>query len=581
VILPWQDPPEYCIKVNIESNVPARMRDGMILFADVYRPAADGPWPVLLMRTPYDKSQAQNISFAHPVWYARHGFMVVVQDCRGRWKSEGEWYPLKHEELDGYDTINWAAQLPGSSGYVAMYGFSYAGAVQLLAAAKNPKPLVAIIPAFTPADYYDGCFYRGGAFQQAFAMTWSAYLAQDTAQKQGDYQLEQDIIIALHNVWPHYWAGPQKNSLVRNDNIISYYYDWIKHDVYDDYWIQWSIRSRYERINVPGLHITGWYDIFLEGTLENFCELDKRSQSNIDSNKHKLVIGPWYHMPWQQKVGNMDCGNEARNCVDALQILWLNNILRKNKNQIETEPRISYFVMGMDRWRHTDSWPPVGVQPVIYYLRSGGRANSLNGDGKLDQKGSGNDPSDIYTYDPRNPAMSLGGRSGCINGVTPMGVYDQTPQEFKNGMLVYTSEILTGDLLVIGNVEVVLFAATSAEDTDFVARLTDVFPDGRSQNIVDGIIRSRFRNSISCPMPVGAGEVCQYNICLGATAYLFKAGHRVRLDITSSNFPAYDRNSNSGKLLSQITPALWQVATQIIFHNTMYPSRISLPIVPD
>lgn len=577
--VPWQDPPARYKQVNMERNVPARMRDGTVLYSDVYRPAGEGPWPVLLMRHPYDKTQAQNICYAHPAWYACHGYLVVIQDCRGRWLSEGEWYPFKYEETDGIDTVLWAAGLPGSNGRVAMYGFSYGGATQLLTAVNRPQPLAAVIPAFTASDYYDGWFYRGGAFQHAFAISWSAQLAQDTARRRGDYVLEEDIAGALRNAWSRYWAGPQINPLVRDETIIRYYYDWLRHDVDDEYWRQWSIRTRYEKITVPALHIAGWYDIFLDGTLENFTGLQEKAGSEKARLSQKLVIGPWYHMPWHRKVGGEDLGEEAGNCVDALQIHWLNKVMLGQKNQLETEPGVAYFVLGMNRWQFADEWPPRKSKEERYYLHSGGRANSLQGDGRMDRNVPGDEPEDLYTYDPRNPAFSLGGRSGCLDALTPMGRYDQKPQELRNGMLVYTSRVLESELLVIGRIEAKLYAAATVTDTDFVARLTDVYPDGRSMNVVDGIIRARFRESYTHPTALRPGAVYEYKINLGSTAYLFNEGHRIRLEITSSNFPAYDRHTNSAKPLAQATAADWQVSTVTVYHSNSYPSSITLPVI--
>jgi putative CocE/NonD family hydrolase len=555
------------------------MRDGAVLYADIYRPKGDGPWPVLLMRHPYDKTQPEDISYAHPIWYARYGYMVVIQDVRGRWASEGEWYPFKHEGADGYDTVVWAAELPGSNGRVGMFGFSYGGVTQLLSALHQPPGLSTIIPALTGSNYYEGWTYRGGALHQAFTQSWSTFLSQDTAHRNQDYILEGNLAGTFGNAWANYWYPLQYFPFITQEGVAPYYPDWLKHDTYDDYWQKWSINSRYEQISVSGLHITGWYDIFLEGTIENFQGLRARANNDRARENQKLVIGPWYHMPWHQQVGSVDFGEDARNCIDALQVLWLDKYLRGESNQLENEPSVALFVMGDNRWRFEDEWPPDQTQPTAFYLHSGGRANSLNGNGWLAQDEPEDELPDIFTYDPRLPVISIGGHSCCVDIATPMGAFDQRPREYQNNVLIYGSEILTDDVVVIGPVEVMLFVASTAVDTDFTAKLVDVYPDGRAINMAEGIIRARFRTSLEQPSLIEPDRVYEYKILVGSTANVFKAGHRIRVEISSSNFPMFDRNTNSGKPLSEAGPADWFVATQTVFHDSRYPSHLVLPIV--
>ncbi len=577
---PWQDPPARYPDVVVERDVPSHMRDGTLLYCDIYRPNGEGPWPVLLMRHPYDKTQAENLSYAHPSWYARYGYMVVVQDCRGRWMSEGEWYPFKYEEQDSYDTVVWAARLIGSNGHVAMYGFSYAGATQLWAALQRPPGLAAIMPALTGSDYYDGWTYRGGALQHAFTQSWSVFLAQDTAHRRQDYELEGSIAGAFGNAWDNYWIPPQYYPFIRQEGLAPYYYDWLTHDRYDEYWKQWSIRTRYEQIEVPALHIGGWYDVFLEGTIENFKGIQARAASARARQDQKLVIGPWFHMPWHQKVGGHDFGDEARNCVDALQVLWLDQHLRGERNQLDGEPSVALFIMGENKWRFENEWPLERAQTTRFFLHSKGRANSLNGNGWLDQATPSDELPDIFTYDPRNPVLSIGGHSCCVDTLTPMGAFDQRSQEYRNDVLIYTTDALAADTEVTGVVEVLLYAASTAVDTDFTAKLVDVCPCGDAINLAEGIIRARFRESPEHPTPIEPNRVYEYRILVGSTANVFKAGHRIRLEISSSNFPTFDRNSNSGKRLAEAGPADWFVATQTVFHDDRYPSHIVLPIVP-
>lgn len=578
--LPWTDQPIRFPEVEVERNVPGRMRDGALLYADIYRPKGQGPWPVLIIRDPYDKVRAQNLTYAHPSWYARYGYIVVAQDLRGRWMSEGEWYPFKYEEEDGYDTVVWAAGLPGSNGQVGMYGFSYAGATQLLSAVHQPPGLATIIPALTSSDYHDGWTYRGGALHHAFTRSWATFLAQDTAHRWQDYQLEGTLAGAMGNIWAHYWLPPLYYPVLEQEGLAPYYYDWLQHETYDDYWRRWSIRPRYSQVTVPALHIAGWYDIFLEGTLENFTSLQQQAGSEAARQNQKLVVGPWFHMPWHQQVGGFDFGDDARNCVDALQILWFDRYLRGERNQLESEPPVSLFVMGENTWRFEQAWPLPQARASQLFFHSQGRANSLNGNGWLSADSPADELADVFTYDPRLPVMSVGGHSCCVDTLTPMGAFDQRSQEYRSEVLVYSTERLAEDVTVIGPVEVILYAASTAVDTDFTAKLVDVYPDGRAINLGEGILRARFRDSLEEPALIEPGRVYRYRIMVGSTANVFKAGHRIRVEISSSNFPAFDRNTNSGKPLVEAGPADWFVATQTVFHDGRYPSHIVLPVVP-
>jgi putative CocE/NonD family hydrolase len=578
--LPWQDPPVRYREVDVERGVGCQMRDGTILYADVYRPRGEGPWPVLLMRHPYDKTRAEDYSYAPPLWYARYGYMVVVQDCRGRWASEGEWYPLRHEADDGYDTVAWAAGLPGSNGKVGMYGFSYAGATQLLTAAGQPPGLATIMPAMTGSDYYDGWTYRGGALHYAFTLGWALALAQHTAHRRGDYALETELAAAFRGQLEALWTPPGDYALLRKEEIAPYYHDWLQHDTWDDYWQQWSIRRRYERIAVPALHVDGWYDIFLEGALENFTSLQRRASGDGAHRGQKLVVGPWYHSPWHQAPGALDFGDDARCYIDALQVLWLDKHLRGERNQLDEEPPVALFVMGANQWRFEDAWPPPSARPTRYYLHSQGRANSLSGNGTLERQPPGEELPDVFTYDPDNPVLSVGGHSCCFEGLSPMGARDQRSQEYRNDVLVYTSPVLAEDLTVIGTVEAVVYAATTAADTDFTAKLVDVYPDGQAINLGEGILRARYRESLERPTPIVPGQVCEYRILVGSTANVFKAGHRLRVEVASSSFPTFDRHTNSLQPVSQAGPADHFVATQTVFHDARYPSHVVLPIIP-
>jgi putative CocE/NonD family hydrolase len=561
----------------VERDVPARMRDGATLYADVYRPSSGGPFPVILMRNPYDKTQAETLTYHHPSWYAARGYLVVVQDTRGRWRSEGEFYPFANEAEDGHDTVEWAASLPHSDGRVAMYGFSYVGVTQLQAALERPSSLVTICPGLTASQYYDGWAYNGGAFALAFNASWATYLAMDDARRRGDDAATQRLNAAFLGAPNFYGHLPLKEyPPLSSSGFGRYFFDWLEHPSYDDYWRRWSIEEDYSRVGVPALHIGGWYDVFIRGTVKNFEGLLRGAGNERSRAEQKLLVGPWYHLPWSRLTG-MDFGPEARNVVDDWQLRWFDQFLRDEDTGVLNSP-VTLFLMGENRWVEENSWPPEGVEFRDYYLRSGGAANSINGDGALSPEPPEDEPPDVYTYDPMFPVPSAGGHSCCFPIIAPMGPSDQTSVEVLNGVLIYTSQPLERDLTVIGPVSATLYAATSAPDTDFTVKLCDVFPEGRSVNILEGIIRARYRESLSNPTPVTPNEVHEYRVDLGPTATVFKAGHRIRVQVSSSDFPQWDRNLNTGEEPGIEGAARARVATQVVLHQRRHASRITLPV---
>ena len=285
-------------QVTMQRNVPCRMRDGVTLYADVYRPAGEGPFPVILMRLPYDKTQAENITYSHPSWYAQRGYMVVVQDVRGYWASEGEFTPFLNEAEDGYDTIEWAARLPGANGRVGMYGFSYAGATQLMPATLRPPSLVTVCPALTASQYYEGWTYNQGALALAFAMSWAVNLAGMEARRAKDDEAMASLQAAYANSQGWNWYLPLAEFPPLTGKYGSYFFDWLAHPTYDDYWRRWSIDEDYSRLTIPALHIAGWYDIFLSGSVKNFVGMRTGGGSDAARAGQKLIVGPWTHMPW-------------------------------------------------------------------------------------------------------------------------------------------------------------------------------------------------------------------------------------------------------------------------------------------
>jgi putative CocE/NonD family hydrolase len=563
--------------LTVQRDVPCPMRDGVRLMSDVYFPAGDGPFPVLLIRLPYDKTQAENVSYSHPSWYARHGYVVVAQDTRGRYASEGDWYPFRYEAEDGYDAIEWAARLPGANGRVGMYGFSYAGATQLLAATLRPPSLTAVCPAMTGSQYYEGWTFNQGALALAFVVSWALSLGVNGAQRRRDDEAMAGYASAFAASLAWDWHLPLNAIPPLLGKDTAYFFDWLAHPTYDDYWRGWSIDEDYGRIAVPGLHIAGWYDTFLGGTVKNFVSLRQGAGSEEARRAQKLVIGPWFHIPWKPLVGQTS-QNASPTVVDDWQLAWFDHFLKDRGTGVLDAP-VTLFVLGEDAWHDYESWPPPTSRPIPWYLHSGGRANSCFGDGTISPAIPALEPPDVFTYDPGVPNVSRGGHSCCFPFVAPMGPADQAESEQWNSVLVYTSEPLSRDLLLIGDVAVVLFAATSAVDTDWTARLCQVDPNGRSTNLQEGIVRARFRDSSTNPSPIKPGEVYRYQLRLGPVGVRVPAGYRLRLDVASSDFPQWDRNLNTGGPLGTEGPSASITATQVVLHDETHPSHVILPIV--
>jgi putative CocE/NonD family hydrolase len=565
--------------VLVERNVAAMMRDGVTLMADVYRPSEEGSYPVILIRLPYDKTGAENITYSHPAWYAKHGYIVVAQDNRGRYASEGEWYPFKHEAEDGHDTIEWAAKLPGSNGKVGMYGFSYAGATQLLPAVLRPPSLVTICPAMTGSQYYECWTYNGGAFALSFAASWAMSLGIGNAKKRGDSAAMGAYATAFAGSMGWHWYQPLTTHPPLQTGDTDYFFDWLAHPTYDDYWRQWSIDEDYSRIDLPALHVAGWYDVFLAGSVKNFVALQHHAGSDEAKANQKLIIGPWYHMPWKPFIGQSS-DDAAPSVVDDWQLAWFDQFLKGQETGVMESP-VMLFIMGEDRWQDFGEWPPARSTPTPIYLHSNGRANSAFGDGVLSSDAPRDEPSDIFTYDPGIPNLSQGGHSCCFDFVAPMGPANQEPSERSNGVLVYTTDPLRDDVLLIGDVSVVLYAASSAVDTDWTARLCRVDENGVSINLQEGIVRARFRESFAEPSLIEPNRIYEYRIALGPVGVRISAGHRIRLSVSSSDFPQWDRNMNTGGQLCAEGPHAAITATQVVLHNAEHPSHVILPIMKE
>ena len=577
------------IPIRVDQNVPARMRDGTTLYADVYRPEVPGRYPVILTRTPYDKDNyGTRVDSLDPIRAAREGYAVVIQNVRGRYNSEGKFYTFMNEIEDGYDTVEWAATQPWSTGKVGMHGGSYVGATQWLAAVSRPPHLVAIFPSITSHDYYEGWTYQGGAFQLNFALNWSLSLSlanmENLSRSLGDLAAEGKVMAkAFDHLHDAVGFLPLKDyPALSAPGLAPYYYDWIKHPENDSYWRQWNIEDRHHTIQVPAYSMGGWYDIFLGGTIRNFVGMRKNGATEEARRGQKLMIGPWFHdSDPGNKTGEVDFGlasDTASFDFHGIKLRWFDHWLKAEENGIIDEAPVRIFVMGTNVWRDEGEWPLSRTSYVNYYLHSDGNANTLNGDGSLSPEAPGDERWDVFLYNPVNPVPTRGGGLCCHEAAYPPGAFDQREVESRADVLVYSTPPLERDLEVTGPVTVTLWAASSAVDTDFTAKLVDLCPCGGAINLIDGIIRARYRESTTQAKLIQPDEVYEYKIDLWATSNLFKAGHCIRLEISSSNFPRFDRNPNTGNALGEDTAL--RPASQMVLHNSRYPSCVTLPVIP-
>jgi len=544
-------------RVAIHHGVSVAMRDGVKLAADVYQPEAEGTFPVLLQRTPYNRAGGAGSAAA----MAAHGYVVIIQDTRGRFDSQGEFYPFRYESQDGYDTVEWAAKLPYADGKVGMFGGSYVGATQMLAAMVSPPHLVAIQPYVTASEYYDGWTYQSGALMQWFASSWSSILGVDTLRrKAGELNDPKSWVVQLPVDTYRMLELPPVSALA------PYFRDWVAHERDDEYWRPWKISDHYAQMNVKALHSGGWHDIFLKGTIQNYEGMRRAAPARADQ---RLLLGPWAHAETspEGKVGDVTFGKQAVLDSDATILRWYDYALKGVRNEYATGAPVRLFIMGENVWRDEREFPLARTHYTSYYLRKG----TLTTDAPASEE------PEAYAYDPANPVPTIGGRLCCGNDIPP-GPADQRPNEGRAGVLVYSTPPLTKDVEATGWVKATLYASSSAVDTDFTALLADVEPSGYARFLTDGIVRARYRNSTERAEPIEPGKIYEYSIDLWATGNLFKAGHRIRLYVSSSNFPRFNRNLNTGEPIAG--SARLVKASQRIYHDAQHPSALVLPVIP-
>ncbi|MEX0428941.1 CocE/NonD family hydrolase [Nocardioides sp. DS6] len=562
----------------LERDVPMTTRDGVTLRAVVHRIEDRTDQPVVLVRNPYGEDLVRTLPYDA---FLDAGFAVVVQDCRGCATSDGDFAPFEHEEQDTLDAIGWCAALPYGNGTVATYGMSYLGMTQLAAAVDAPAELAAIVPIVTPADYHTGVAYRGGAMQLGQLTGWytmTSAMALQRRAARGEDVGEQLARFAAHaaDPWASVAEGPLADAPVVSE-VLPTWRRWLAEETWGDYWSRVGYRDRRSAIAVPGLHVGGWFDLFLGGTLDNFTTLSGSAATERARRGQRLIVGPWSHRDRDGVVGERDFGPSASEEGFGLTAAVTRFLTAAVAGERIPDAPVRIFVMGADEWRDEQEWPLARTAYTPWYLHAGGALSPV--------EPARSEPS-TYVHDPSDPVPMRGGQSGIFAGGleggdewTP-GPRDQRPLDDRADLLRFVSEPLADDVEVTGPVRVVLHAATSADDTDFVARLVDVWPDGRAMSVVDGIVRAKYRDGQDRARPITPGEVTRYEIDLWGTSQLFRAGHRIRVDIASSSYPNWSVNSGALVDVGRAIAADNRPAHQQVFHDPAHASHILLPVIP-
>ncbi|MGB9405595.1 MAG: CocE/NonD family hydrolase [Candidatus Acidiferrales bacterium] len=552
----------YAMKIDFDRRV--KMRDGVELSADVYRPDAPGQFPVILDRTPYVKASGGTRRVDRMRKYVEQGYVFVVMDVRGRGDSDGHFIPYRADGEDGYDAIEWCAAQPWSSGKVGTYGGSYEGMNQWLAAVQQPPHLTTMIALVSPSDQFvedptgipipqDISWYfftSGHVLQNDDAVDWSKvyehlpYLTLDEA------------------------AGrPSQN-----------WKDLFDHPTLDAWWEPLRYQNKFDRVQVPVLHISGWYDDEQIGTPLNYIGMTTKGATEAIRKNQKLLMGPWPHaVNSTSKLGDVDFGPTAVIDLDGYMLRWYDHWLKGIDNGVMSEPPVAIFVMGTNQWVNENEWPIARTKWTNYYIHSGGHANTLSGDGALtttEPAAEATEPTDGYRYDPANPTPFITAPSFAQIG----GPDDYRSVEARNDVLVYSTEPMTRETEICGPIRAEIYAASSAKDTDFMLKLIDVWPDGYAERLDDGMVRARYRDGMTSASLIEPGTIYRYNIDAWNTCEMFKIGHRIRVEIASSGVPKYDRNPNTGDPLGRTTTM--QPADQKIYHDREHPSHVILPVIP-
>ena len=554
-------------RILIDHHRAVRMRDGVTLYADVYRPAREGRFPAIVVRTPYGVQRESVGVHDRLIQLARMGYAVVNTDVRGRYESEGQWDPFRAEAKDGYDVVEWAAKQPWSNGKVATQGGSYLGHVQWATLGEQPPSLVAAFPAVASTNLYANWITHGGAFRLSFNFGWGVVRMP--------FRIMQPQL---------YFTGPDAAPELRYETLlkhlpletmderafqhpVQHWRDWVQHESYDAYWKAISDEEDFDRVQVPVMTQGGWFDIFLAGTINGYVGARNKGANDRVKRYSRMVIGPWGHGP-SRKYGDLDFGPDADRTLFQYEQRWHDFHLKGIDNGVGAEPPVQIFYMGVNRWRGEQDWPVPGTAYTRWHLQPG--------DGLAPAAPTGADASSSYRYDPNDPVPTTGGNN-CCGSPTIAGPVDQAPLDARKDIVRFTSEPLKEPVTIAGPVKMDLHATTDGRDTDWMVKLVDVHPDGKAYPMAEGILRARFREGLDKPSLLTSGQAYRYEIDMVGTALVFQPGHRIRVDITSSNFPQFDRNLNTGDPLGKGTKP--RVAQQTIHHSASRPSAIVLPVV--
>ncbi len=549
------------VRLLHDQRVP--MRDGISLSADVYLPRARGALPTIVQWTPYESTRERFIAWG--VWFARRGYAAVVVDVRGRYESGGEFYAWANDGVDAHDTLTWVEAQPWSNGRVGTWGRSYGALVQWQLAHLGHPSLRCVAPQVIHDDYFWDGYFTGGVFQLALslgaAVLWTSALSLVTGPSARDLVLSDRVLAHLPLVeLDEYVIGRR----------VGYWRDWWEHQTNDEWWRRFHHRP--DALRVPIFQQGGWFDPYCGSHLRTFARIGDRLPSRV-------LIGPWSHEEEVETFrGDVDLGPRSVTVIREHELAFYDRFLKDVDGDWDERPPLELFVMGVNEWRGEREWPLARTRFTPWYLRSGGLLSP--GEPRPGE------PADRYAYDPADPVPTVGGVNSVLTmtqgAETPVvpGPRDQRALEARDDVLAYTSEALDHDLEVVGPVEVVLYAASSARDTDWVVRLCDVWPDGRSIFVTEGILRARYRNGTDGDTVelLEPDEVAEYRIRVYPTAIVFRRGHRLRLDVTSSSFPRCSRNLNTGEDVG--TGTRMRVARQSVLHTDRYPSHVLLPVVP-
>jgi putative CocE/NonD family hydrolase len=582
-------------EIVIERDLMVPMRDGVRLRTDIFRPAGPGPFPTLVSRYPY---VADEMTDAGNILVAQQGYAVVWQHCRGRYGSEGVFYPFRDDGPDGYDTVEWAAAQPWSNGRVGSFGASYGGMQAWATAVTRPPHLVAIAPVSSAWSYFglNIMYWAQGVMGLGFGLMWTGQMTTWEAVRSGTpqplpaFERLERAMKEMASDPDAFMKAAMEQVAVMTDllarrplrgipelaELAPWWRDWCDHDdPRDAFWRRQHAKDHLDDLAVPIFHMTGWYDLFTGGVVEGFADLRRYGADEQLRDTHRLVVGPWSHVPGVPPRPDLPTGPDQTDMYDMREgsplMEFLGHHLRGDHPDYGERPPVRVFVMGANRWREDSQWPPAGTRLTSYWMHSAGGANTLDGDGTLSLVPPTLEPADSFVYDPADPVP---GAIGVGLGGGPE--IEPTATGRRADVLVYTTPPLAEDLEVVGPVTLKLWASSSVSDTDFTAKLIDVFPDGTAQALSQGVVRTRYATA----QPVTPGAIHQFDISVGATANVFRAGHRIRLHVSSSEFPTYELNPNTGARLTHDPSGRTVPATQRVFHDPDHPSALVLPVQP-